>query len=100
MVHKKYIKFNYSTIKVNDIANYIGINRSYLTTLFKKKLNVSPQQYLVTFRLQKAAELLKTTNMNITEIADAIGYESPLTFSKMFKQTYGVSPLHYRKLDI
>ena len=96
----QYIKFNYSTIKVNDIANYIGINRSYLTTLFKKKLNVSPQQYLVTFRLQKAAELLKTTNMNITEIADAIGYESPLTFSKMFKQTYGVSPLHYRKLDI
>ena len=96
----QYIKFNYSHIKVNDIASYIGISRSYLTSLFKKKLNVSPQQYLVSFRLAQAAKLLKTTNISLAEVAEACGYENPLNFSKMFKQTYGVSPQTYRSQDI
>lgn len=91
-----YIQHNYNKIKVNDIANYIGINRSYLTTVFKKQLNISPQEYLVNYRLKKAAELLKTTNLSVQEISLSIGYENPLTFSKMFKQSYGVSPKHYR----
>ena len=92
----QYIKFNYDHIKVNDIAQYIGINRSYLTAIFKKQLDISPQEYLVSYRLKKAAELIKTTNMSIQDISTSIGYESPLTFSKMFKQTYGISPKNYR----
>jgi AraC family transcriptional regulator of arabinose operon len=93
----QYIKLNYSKIKVNDIAQYIGISRSYLTAIFKKQLNISPQEYLVSFRLKRSAELLKTSNASIKEIADMIGYDNPLTFSKMFKQTYGISPREYRK---
>ncbi|MDD2970996.1 MAG: AraC family ligand binding domain-containing protein [Lachnospiraceae bacterium] len=93
----QYIKFNYDHIKVNDIAQYIGINRSYLTSIFKKQLNISPQEYLVSFRLKKAAELLRNTNMTIQDISASIGYENALTFSKMFKQTYGVSPKHFRE---
>ena len=91
-----YINNNYHHIKVHDIANYIGINRSYLTAIFKKKLGISPQEYLVTFRLKKAAEMLTNTTMPIQDIAEKIGYENPLTFSKMFKQSYGLSPKHYR----
>lgn len=96
----QYIKFNYDHIKVNDIAQYIGINRSYLTSIFKKQLNISPQEYLVSFRLKKAAELIRTTNMSIQDISASIGYENALTFSKMFKQTYGMSPKNYRNQDI
>lgn len=96
----QYIKYNYGHIKVNDIANYIGINRSYLTTIFKKELNVSPQEYLVSFRLKEAAKLLKTTELTITDIAFNVGYENALSFSKMFKQTYGVSPKIYRTMQI
>lgn len=92
----QYIKFNYDHIKVNDIAQYIGINRSYLTAIFKKQLHISPQEYLVSFRLKKAAELITTTNMSIQDISARIGYENALTFSKMFKQTYGVSPKNFR----
>jgi len=92
----QYIKFNYDHIKVNDIAQYIGINRSYLTSIFKKQLNISPQEYLVSYRLKKAAELLNTTNMSIQDISASIGYENALTFSKMFKQTYGLCPKNYR----
>lgn len=96
----QYIKFNYNRIKVNDIAAYIGINRSYLTSIFKKQLQVSPQEYLISYRLKEAARLIKTTDLSIQEIAVNVGYENSLTFSKMFKQTYGVCPKNYRNLQL
>ncbi|MDO5411551.1 MAG: helix-turn-helix domain-containing protein, partial [Lachnospiraceae bacterium] len=93
----QFIHLNYAHIKVNDIARYIGINRSYLTAIFKNKLNVSPQEYLVSYRLNKGKQLLSTTNLSIQDIAARIGYDNPLTFSKMFKSTYGKSPRYYRQ---
>lgn len=96
----QYIRDNYSTIKVNDIADYIGINRSYLTSIFKKEVNVSPQEYLLQYRLKKAAQMLRNTNLSVQEIAESVGYENPLTFSKIFKQTYGLSPKNYRNQSL
>lgn len=90
------IRSNYSNIKVTDISDYIGINRSYLTSIFKRRMGVSPQAYLIRLRLCKSAHLLTTTELSIQEIAQEVGYENPLTFSKMFKNAYGVSPKHYR----
>lgn len=93
----EFIAHNYEkNIKVNDIANYIGINRSYLTNIFKKSLNVSPQEYLVNYRLNKACSLLKTTNLPVSTIASQVGYDDPLTFSKVFKNFHEVSPSTYR----
>jgi len=92
----QYIKINYKSIKVGDIAAYVGINRSYLTSLFKKKLNVSPQQYLISFKLSEAAKFLKTTDMSVSEVAGAVGYDDSGNFTRAFKQTYGVSPQNYR----
>lgn len=91
-----YIHYNYNRIRVNDIANYIGITRSYLTHIFKKQLQVSPQKYLLTYRLEQSCRLLRSTNLSIQEIAEQVGYENPLTFSKIFKNTYGYSPRNYR----
>lgn len=93
----QFIHLNYSHIRVNDIAKYIGINRSYLTTIFKNKLNVSPQEYLVSYRLNKGKQLLCTTDLSIQDIAASVGYDNPLTFSKMFKNAYGKSPRHFRQ---
>ncbi|MCZ0702269.1 AraC family transcriptional regulator of arabinose operon [Natronobacillus azotifigens] len=93
----EFIKHNYEkNIKVNDIAQYIGINRSYLTTIFKKTINTSPQEYLVKYRLEKACSLLKTTDLPIGVIASRVGYDNPLTFSKVFKNFYEVSPTVFR----
>ncbi|MCR5033541.1 MAG: helix-turn-helix domain-containing protein [Lachnospiraceae bacterium] len=92
----QYIKTNYRTIKVGDIAAYVGINRSYLTSLFKKVLNVSPQQYLIKFKLSEAAKYLKTTDMSVSEIAEQVGYGDSCNFTRVFKQIYGVSPQTYR----
>ena len=92
----RYIHNHYANAKVSDIASYIGITRSYLTHIFKQKMDISPQEYLLSYRLEQGSRLLRTTGMSIQEVAEEIGYENPLTFSKMFKNAYGVSPKNYR----
>lgn len=91
-----FIRANFATATVNNVAKTIGIHRSYLTTIFKKKMGVSPQEYLLQCRLKHACKLLAETNNPIQEIARNVGYDNPLTFSKIFKSYYGVSPREYR----
>lgn len=91
-----YIQANYPTAKVTDVASYIGINRSYLTNIFKKRMGVSPQEYLMQCRMKKACDLLLETELSVQEISLRVGYENALTFSKIFKTYYGRSPKHFR----
>lgn len=84
-------------IKVSEIADMVGVNRSYLTSIFKKEMNMSPQEFLINFRLEKAAEMLRETEEQIGTIASAVGYTDALTFSKAFKQKYGVTPSEFRQ---
>lgn len=84
-------------IKISEIASYIGIDRSYLSSIFRNTLEISPQEYLVTLRMNKAADLLKTTNEKINTIAIEVGYIDPLTFTKMFKRYKGMSPTEWRR---
>lgn len=88
----------YKHIRIADVAEYVGINRSYLTTSFQKILKVSPQKFLQNCRMKQAADLLKTTESPISTIARQVGYEDALAFSKIFKKEYGLSPRQYRKL--
>lgn len=92
-----YMQKNYGQkIKVNDLADYIGINRSYLTNSFRKILNMSPQKFLINLRLDKAISLLRETALPIHTISSQVGYDDPLAFSKMFKQKYGICPSEFR----
>ena len=84
-------------IKINDIASYIGVNRSYLTSIFKQKLNISPQEFLMNFRMEKASHQLMISNQPINEIAKSVGYPDPFAFSKVFRKIYGKSPKQYRE---
>lgn len=93
----EFIQYNYfSPIKVKDIANYVCLNRSYLTCIFQKQLNMSPQQFLMEFRITKGVDLLKTTDLSIRSIAYSCGYTDAATFSKAFKNLKGISPNEYR----
>lgn len=87
----------YNPIKVTDVADYVCINRSYLYTLFEKTLGVSPQQYLSSYRISKACDLLKVTDLPIESIAISSGYNDPLVFTKAFRLDKGMSPSSYRK---
>lgn len=93
----EFIAMNYAQkIEINDIASYIGLDRSYLYSLFIKHLNISPKNYLIRFRMQKATELLSNQNLSIAEVSRSVGYDDPLLFSKMFKKIYGQSPSAYK----
>ena len=94
----EFIAMNYSQkIEISDISSYIGLDRSYLYSLFVKHLNISPKDYLVRFRMQKATDLIRNNNLTIGEVSRSVGYDDPLLFSKMFKKIYGQSPSQYRK---
>lgn len=93
-----FIQSNYcNPIKVTDVAEYVCINRSYLYTLFQNYLGMSPQQFLTTFRITKARELLESTNYPIESIALSCGYNDALVFTKAFHAMKGMSPSQYRK---
>ena len=93
-----YIAENYaSQIKINELADHIGVNRSYLASSFKKAMGYSPKEYLLRLRMEKAKSLLETTDQPINSIANAVGYTDQLAFSRMFKRYSGVSPKTYRE---
>ncbi len=96
----EYIHKNYQNpILVTDIANYVSLSRTYLTTLFQQTLHLSPQQFLLKFRITKASELLLNTELAIQTVANSCGYHDPLAFSKAFKKVTGLSPSNYRKVN-
>lgn len=89
---------NYSRrLMINELASRIGVNRSYLTTNFKKCMGCSPQEYLINVRVERAKSLLQKTDIQINEVAAKVGYPDPLAFSKIFKRKTGYSPTEYKE---
>lgn len=94
----EYIQNNYyNDIKVADIASYVSLNRSYLSTIFTQALGQSPQKYLTIFRITRAAELLRLTSLSVGDISRSCGYTDIFTFSKAFKKIKSESPSEFRK---
>ncbi|USB33518.1 AraC family transcriptional regulator [Paenibacillus sp. YPG26] len=92
-----FIEMNYAQkITIEDIAHFIGLNRSYLGSLFKQRMNTSIQEYLVRYRINKACEMMDNAELSIGDISRSVGYSDPLLFSKVFKKLKGLSPKHYR----
>ena len=90
------IYLNYATIRVSDVIEYVGFTRSYFTTIFTKAVGMSPQEYIIKCRLEASCNLLTHTNLSVQAIAAKVGYDDQLTFSKLFKRHYGVSPTKFR----
>lgn len=84
-------------ISVEDIASTCGLNRSYFGKIFKNAVGKSPQEFLLNYRMIKASELLKLTQLSIGDISTAVGYANQLHFSRAFKNIYGISPREWRK---
>ena len=92
-----FIEHNFqNNISVEDIADNCGLNRSYFGKIFKEALGRTPQEFLLNYRMTKAAELLKLTALSIGDISQAVGYDNQLHFSRAFKNTYHISPREWR----
>ena len=92
-----FIRNNYRTeVKIGEVADHIGINRSYLARNFKKETGMTPREYLINYRLERAASALIGTGDAISSVAAKAGYPDQTAFSKAFKKKYGISPQKYR----
>lgn len=92
-----YIEHNFQNdITIEDIASVCGLNRTYFGKIFKEALGKTPQEFLVNYRMLKAAELLKLTHLSIGDIGTTVGYANQMHFSRAFKNCYGVSPREWR----
>lgn len=93
---KSMIDSEYMTdLKIEKIAQSLSINRSYLFSIFKRQMGLSPNQYLIQVRMERAAELMTVYDKSVTLSALAVGYQDIYNFSKIFKRHFGVSPRNY-----
>lgn len=96
----RFLKANFRhEIGVGELAEQVGVNRSYLYKLFREQVGMSIQQYLIRLRMDAACTMLAETDAAVGTVALSVGYE-PLHFSKMFKRYFRCSPLEYRKRQL
>lgn len=97
-----YISENYtSSFTLEELAGRFFLSKYYLCRTFKEITGYGINEYINIHRIQKAKKFLEETDMSISEIAHALGYESLTYFEKVFKTYMTISPLKYRKtLDI
>lgn len=94
----EYFNTNYNKdLNIEDYAASRGMSVSWFIRTFKQYTSTTPMQYIVTLRITNAQMLLETTNYNVTEIGNFVGYDNPLYFSRIFKKQKGFSPSEYRK---
>lgn len=82
-------------LTVAELAERLNLDRSYFSSYFKKRMGVSPQDYIVNLRLQTACQLMLEYQESPITAANSVGYSDIYTFSKMFKRKYGLSPRAY-----
>lgn len=90
---RQYLDENFLRIKsVEEVAAAAHINMSYLCRLFRRYDHVSPYQYLVKLKMNRAAELLFEPGMLIKQVAETLRYSDPYNFSRSFKSVFGMAP--------
>ncbi len=92
-----YFHENYNQkIAIEDYARAHNVTPHWFTQNFKKITKSTPMQYIISLRIKSAMNLLENTDYSIVQIAEAVGYDNPLYFSRIFKKYVGMSPRNYK----
>ncbi len=86
-----------SELSVDTLCSYLNVSATYFSTLFKRETSMNFVNYLTKVRMEKALQLLNTTDEKTYNVSTIVGYTEPNYFSYVFKKHYGVSPSNYRK---
>ena len=93
-----YIEEHYaSEISLQNLADICNYSYSHFSKVFIKAFSINPNTYISYTRIRKAEDLLKSTAMNISDIATAVGYNDVSYFIRVFRKLKGISPNKYRK---
>lgn len=92
-----YISKHHKDATRESLANHFGYSKSYISRIVKRHSNKTFSEFQQYFRMQKAGEYLKNSNLSISEIAEKVGWNDPIYFGKLFKQTFFQTPAQYRK---
>lgn len=97
---EKAIEYIYSNIykktTVSDVAEYLDIDRSYLSRVFNQYMGISIKKYIYNCHMDVAKNMLTYSPLPIKDIAASVGYDDPLDFTKAFHRTFGASPSKWR----
>lgn len=92
-----YIQDNYSSDLSNEeIGKHFNYHPNYINRVIQKHTGLSLHQYVLTCRVSKALEMLQTSGLSVTEVAEKVGFSSIKHFSQTFKSIYGYSPIHFK----
>lgn len=86
-------------LRLSEVAQCAGLSASHLAALMRRELGRSYLDYLTDLRIERAKQLLRTTNCTVAAIAYAVGYATPAPFYQRFKQVVGTTPLGFRNQD-
>lgn len=95
----QYIEDHYAEkLTLEELADIVELNAVYFSVLFKKETGINFSSYMVNVRMEKAKEILCSTNETIAAVAESVGYKDSRYFSQIFTKTVGIKPALYRKL--
>ena len=95
---ERFIWGNYTRkVSLKEIADVSGLSAPYFSTIFKDEMRETLSDYLNRLRVEKAATMLRETDMLISQISSACGFEDQSWFSKIFRNHTGISPCKYRR---
>ena len=93
-----YIDFHQKEdLSLSFFSDYFNVSKNYLSNLFHKEMGMPLTEYVRDFRMKRAARLLLSSSMTLSDIACAVGYDNPNYFIRHFKQVYHITPRQYQK---
>lgn len=92
----EYIKNHYATVTTKELVETFHFQEDYFNRLIRSKAGISYSEYVQKVRLEKAESLLRTSNMTVNEVAEAVGYQNKGYFYKIFKKEFGMTPREMR----
>jgi AraC-like DNA-binding protein len=84
-------------LKIATLTALVNLSRSHYTTLFRRVTGYTPLSYLNLLRMQRAVQLLNTTNLSIKQISDQLGFSDQFYFSRAFRKMHNYSPSEHRQ---
>lgn len=100
LIHEmiQYMKQNIDgSLTLKEAADRFAFSPNYLGLMFKEEMGMNFSEYVIKLRMAKAGELLKDPKVKIYEVADRVGYRYMPYFSRQFKETFGMTPIDFRR---